>query len=499
MRTRPFLSVILVICLVNTLAAYGQDETPPQPITAESADQIGILTLLIHHTAPITEMAFSPNSTAFVSGSLDGTLCLWNVAGRDEAPGKLLLCLPDYNPGVTLYRWSPDERSIAVTGSDGISINIFNVTEAIAPASWQELRPQTRLPAAEAPILSLEFANEGQALLTADVFDTFTLYELESSEVLTSLEGVAGDIHAESIAIITLDGEIVVLDAQTGEISDTLLTEGVTHLRFSPNGRWLAAWGERTQLWDLQRGTPRPQLLDATVDNLQFTPDSQFMATWEGQNIRVWNPQTAAVTGTLDTHNGGVQSLTFTPNSQRAISIDSTGIGRLWDINQAGEVTERLQFSNNIDRVFLNPDSINAVVARLDFAARFYDIERGQLRGQYEISPDAEFSPDWTLIATRIGQLIVWHGLNNESRVFDRTPLGLTKQATNVRATPDTSQARIALIPANAPVFALDRTENSEWVRVILPDGTTGWVFADNIEVSARVENLPVATLETPE
>lgn len=471
--------------------AQSQDDPTPQAIGADDFGRIGVLTLLNRHSAPVIEMAFSPDGSAFITGGLDGQFCVWNVAGRDANAGQLLFCLSDYTPAVTVYAWDADAQTLAITSPDGTSIQLYDVSQALD--SDNELAPLYSLPVNEAPFWSLEFVNDGQTLIAADVFDNFVLYAVESQEILNTLEGIDYSANDALVAIVTPDGDIALIDAETGEVNDTLNSESLTHARFSPDGRWLAAWGERTQVWDLDNRNRRPRTLQSETEALQFTPNSLFIATWEGEQVRLWSLENYQVTGTLDKQSGGLQSVDFAPDSQNAITIDSTGIGRLWELAENGTARERLQLRNHVDRVWISPDSSSAIVARHDFAARFYHVDNAQLRGQYEFSPDAEISPDWSLVATRSGSLVIWHGLRNTERIFEWMPIGQTQVAANVRETPDTSRARIAVLAANSSVFALERSADNEWLYILLPDGTQGWLFRSNVTLSGDLEALPIS------
>ena len=47
---------------------------------------------------------------------------------------------------------------------------------------------------------------------------------------------------------------------------------------------------------------------------------------------------------------------------------------------------------------------------------------------------------------------------------------------------------------AGQQMAVLGRSEDSAWLQVTLDDGSTGWVAADQVDVSVDVATLPVAT-----
>ncbi|NDJ84660.1 MAG: SH3 domain-containing protein [Chloroflexi bacterium] len=498
MKARWLFVLLLAALFTPTMIAAQSPGEDTRQIRAEDASNLGVLTLLAGHEEPIIEKRFSPGGTAFVTGSLDSTFCVWHVKARDAAPGTALMCLPNYSAGVTTHAWSAEEDSIAITSGDGLSIAIYDTLD---PAEGTP-EPKTEIPPGEAVYLQMAFVAEDTNLLVYDVFDTFTLIDLATGETLTSYEGIEHAISPdrEQIAIVTFDGETFLLDSTTGEIIDTLNTEGATHAVFDPEGQYLATWGEQTLIWDLSHDTPDAEDLDTDmVDNATFSPAGQYLATWEGDTIRLWESDSGNEAGSMPEHDGGVSALVFSPNGERAISIDTTGKGRLWDIDEAGNVSQLLLFRDNIDGVAISPDSTTAIVTRLDFFARFYDIEAGQLRGRYEAPADSLISPDWTLIAINAGPVISWHGLRDDPREFAWMPVGELEVATNVRQTPSTELARISVLPAGAPIFAFERTADSDWLHILLPDSTAGWIFATNLQNAGDLEALPVADLPPAE
>lgn len=473
------LNCFLVLLGILAFPVFAQG--PQNPITAEDADNLRVVTLLRQHTAPLTEMRFSPQGTAFVTASLDGTLCVWNASTPPS--GQQRFCVEGYTPAVTLHRWSDDDQTLAITDALGSTILIYDA----------DGEPIQQLPTNEAPYLNLEFI--GLSLLAHDVYDTYTLYAPLTGDILAQVEGMDSAATATQVAIVDFDGQVVIWDAETGEKARVLKPDEATHAEFASTGQ-LVTWGEQVQLWNPAESIHPQPLSDSRIDKAQFSPDGRWLVLWEGESASIWDAATGEQTSVMNELAGGLQSLTFTPDGQRIISIDSTGVGRLWTLNEAGVATQLLRFRNNIDRMFISPDSLTGIAARNNFAARFYNLENAQLRGQYEFGVDAVISPDWTIVATSVGNLVVWTGLQSDSRVFDFAPIGFTNQPANIRANPATDLARVALMREGDPVFAIGRTTDNQWLQIIMPDGVEGWLFTSNVAVQGNIEDLPIGTQE---
>ena len=65
---------------------------------------------------------------------------------------------------------------------------------------------------------------------------------------------------------------------------------------------------------------------------------------------------------------------------------------------------------------------------------------------------------------------------------------------TAILTTPDGTSEQVALVDAGQQMAVLGRSEDSAWLQVTLDDGSTGWVAADQVDVSVDVATLPVAT-----
>lgn len=474
--------------------AHGQDDPLPRSITSEDANNLRALTILQEHTAPIAEKAFSPQGSAFVTGGLDGKLCVWNVNTRRQAPGTLRFCLTDYTAGITLYTWSPDEQELAVTSADGQQIMVYDAAAVVARDDWSNISSLLELPADEAGLFFIAFLAEGETILTRNLFDMLTLYRRSDGGVLASLEAAEVAISPDQtlIAALTFDDELVILDAKTGEATVTLdqMTE---NLLFSPGGRWLVTWQDTVTIWDTTAERLRSPAIELPVrpDTIQFTPDGRLLATIEGEDIRLWNIESGENTGTITGHRGGVRLLAFGGESQRAITVNTQGYGRFWRISPAGVPSLIWWYQGEIDDVLVSPDSRSLISIRQDFPLRFWNFENGQVRGQYALPPNVILSPDWTLMAVAYGELVVWHGLRGDPRQFDQMPFAFTERATNVRPTPSQELPRFEALPAQSPIFALGKDATGQWLHIQLVDGRRGWVQLDTLVLNGNIDNLP--------
>jgi hypothetical protein len=63
-------------------------------------------------------------------------------------------------------------------------------------------------------------------------------------------------------------------------------------------------------------------------------------------------------------------------------------------------------------------------------------------------------------------------------------PFAYASGLIDVRETPSQDLPRIRVLQANDPVFALSLSEDEQWVKIQLPDDTTGWVSRSGVNLA---------------
>jgi len=86
---------------------------PAKPPSSLKPEALSLLRTLKGHTGAVTSVAFSPDGETFASGSHDGTIKLWDVAG-----GKELRTLTGHINAVTSVAFSRDGETLASGGWD---------------------------------------------------------------------------------------------------------------------------------------------------------------------------------------------------------------------------------------------------------------------------------------------------------------------------------------------------------------------------------------------
>jgi WD40 repeat protein len=184
----------------------------------------------INNSKDIENVKFSPDGTRLVTGSLDGTLCLWDVQ-----TGRLLQNL---------------------TGQTGFS------------SSWQ----------------SLDYTPNGSLIASASVDGSVDIWNANTGGLLHNLPGHSG---VNALVVFSRDGKrllatgegstVNLWDVQTGQKLLMLqLPKYPTNLEFSPDGKYLAAGMSDgiMQMWDASTGQ---ELLTLPGYYVKFTEDGKHL------------------------------------------------------------------------------------------------------------------------------------------------------------------------------------------------------------------------------
>jgi serine/threonine protein kinase/WD40 repeat protein len=277
--------------------------------------------------------AFSPDGTRLVSGSMEGSIRVWNLKSLTE-PAVLAIT----GPQVQAVAFSPDGRRVAAVGYDR------------AVRIWLDDKLMTSLAGFDFPTAnSVAFSPDGKRLVAGweccelAVWDATSyggqflpLAPGKATAMAVSTGGalMAAGFEDGRVAIYGLDGTLV-RGWTTGE-------GRIEAMAFSPDGKNLLTGGQRgaAQVWDVASGTPGIELRGhgAAIAAVAYSPDGKRLATGSADHTaRLWDADSGrAITITL---RDPVNSVSFSPDGSGLLtaagdtSLSTTGEPpvRLWD------------------------------------------------------------------------------------------------------------------------------------------------------------------------
>ncbi|MDR3440798.1 eIF2A-related protein [Telmatospirillum sp.] len=202
--------------------------------------------------------------------------------------------------------------------------------------------------------ISLNIANELLASASGkyvavkrdmDSKDRLTIYNQENMEILNDnstqggIKAMAFSPRNDVLATISYYGTVIIWDASTGNIVNTIQAHSKTGLAlsFDADGRRLVTSGgigetpdpEAIRVWDTSTWKMLINVADFSNNNLRtqsvsFSPNGKFLATlnYDGK-VRLWDANTLSFLSVIDDSDSGGVAVLFSPDSRHlAIARD---------------------------------------------------------------------------------------------------------------------------------------------------------------------------------
>lgn len=267
---------------------------------------------LVGHENTITSVAFAAEGQV-VSGSLDGTLRVWDIE-----KGQELRRLSGHSAGVHALAVSADgQRVLSGAGTYSMDGNQPVATDCTLRlwdlSTGHELR---HCVGHKGPVMAVALSADGRFALSGSHDKTVRLWDLANGQELRRLEGHDSGVHAVAFApdgrfVLSAGGydrTVRVWDLESGKEVCCFPGHGsavTSVLPLTERGAFLSASGSH----DARAGTPAP--VDCT--------------------IRLWDVETGREVLRLDGHTQSVTSLALSQGDKCLVSGSMDGTVRLWD------------------------------------------------------------------------------------------------------------------------------------------------------------------------
>jgi eukaryotic-like serine/threonine-protein kinase len=293
------------------------------------------------HTAEITAVAYSPDSTQLASCAEDGTIRFW-----DPPPAAIQKLVPEvelraYSFWVGNPTFSPDSRWVAA-GTTNEDVQIVDPTTP----NWNVRMALTN---AGRPVA---FSSDAATLLTiAGEMKTLRRWNTTSGDLLstTALDSTNAQWR---LSATTPDGNRLALAA--GDIIEVYETSsghclarfkspvGAASLEFSSDGQLLAIGGYNSGvIWNISEGRIARKLTGHKdqVVWMRFSPDQKIIASGSWDNtVRLWEAATGKELAVLTGHKAGVMNGMFSPDGRTLVTGSDDRTVRFWNVVTKREV-----------------------------------------------------------------------------------------------------------------------------------------------------------------
>jgi WD40 repeat protein len=342
-------------------------------------------------------LALSPDGTILVTVNALNTISLWDLTTPGGAQ-EVLYYLGNV-PNIISIAFSADMETIAAAGAEGI-IRIWD----LAGGTTQSAR-------IEAP------AGVSQIALSPD------------GRRLVSISGELSDLDVRlwNLSFFIDDGRLVPNEGISTQLKGH--TSNIRALALSLDGLRMATGGDdqTVRYWRLETSSAAPVSLDGNgsgVTSVAVSSDDNLMIGNEAGEILVWDATTLdqraeTPVAVFNGHEGRVQALLVTTDSQILVSAGDDGLIKLWPLNP---MSDGPQFTLNaseeaIYTIDISPDGRFLVSGGEDSIIRFWplaDLLAGEtitataLMAHEDWVDTLAFSPDGRTLASGGGETAVF-------------------------------------------------------------------------------------------
>ena len=287
--------------------------------------------ILSRHTAMVNSLAFLPDGTSLVSGSDDKTIKLWDVQ-----TGGIVKTFCGHTKGVLSISISADCTTIA-SGSEDKRIRLWNIqTEECYCIIKQQVE-----------VNHVRFSPTDPQYLVSASADKIWHWDINGHQTKPAHKGLDVSFSLDGTQLVVCRmKDIVVQSSSSGEIMAKFHVSGdvVDCCCFSPDGKHVAIVVDGI-INVLEATSPHPHPIKTfdthsnDITSLVFSSPSCLISLSDDGLIKFWPTgalQTAAVVADpepVPLTSAEILSITLQAKDGVAISSDSEGVVKTWDIS----------------------------------------------------------------------------------------------------------------------------------------------------------------------
>jgi WD40 repeat protein len=425
-KIQDLLSVQPQTGLVLAIQAIGQNLeelqeilTPVQASLRSVMEVVRVPNIFHESEYDVRAIAFSSDGRMIVSGSSDGTICLWNIEGK-----LIGQAFQGHVSPVISVAFSPDSQYIVSCSAD-MTVSQWTLEGNLIGHLLQRH---------ENPIQRAVFSSDCKYIVSCTDRMMY-VWDLQGNLIGQPFQTQQGNINALAFSLDSqyiaccMDRIVQLLDLQGNPICQPFQANkiSVTSVAFSPDSQHIISGGvdAMLQLWDLQ-GNPIGQPFlggERYITSIAFSPDGQTIASGcADRTVYLWDTKGDLISklfseeppSPLPCHT----SVFVSSDSQYILStaneLDNKTVVRLCDI-RSNLISKPFQgHQGSITSVAFSPDNHCIASGSVDATVRLWDTKGNQIgqpfRGHKDEITSIAFSSDsqYIVSGSRDGEVRLW-------------------------------------------------------------------------------------------
>jgi WD40 repeat protein len=352
------------------------------------------------HGDAVTSAQFSPDESAIVTTSLDGTARLWSTTSFE-----------------TTSVLSVEQPTVASFSRDGQHIMIGTDDGAVATFEVSSSRKMLEFAATDGNVQSIKFSPDAKRVLVISKDHRMRVWALETGERVFEVPGVVeAAFSPDGMQILTTTGDWTarLWDAATGKAGLVFKHEtGVHDVAFSPDGKYvMTASTDAVRVWESDTGEIVAMMRgrEATgeqvggltrFDLVEVSPNGRWVAGATGESdVRVWQCCTRVIRG----HGQQANATAFSPDGKYLVAaFAGSDVAKVFGTATGMLSAELRGHEGEVLTAEFSPDGKKIVTYAKDATVRIWGARTGEtiaiLPGE-NVGQRWKFTPDgrqlWT-------------------------------------------------------------------------------------------------------